>query len=671
MLAVALALATFILFAPTLRHDFVDYDDGIYVFGNTQVQAGFTWAGLKWAFTSGDASNWHPVTWLSHMLDVTVFGKAAGGHHFTSIVLHSLNAALVLLLLHRLTGRLWPSVIVAALFAFHPLHVESVAWVSERKDVLSGCFGLLSLLAYAGYVEQAKVRNPTSKALYAWSLVLFALGLMSKPMLVTLPFVMLLLDYWPFNRLSAAADQTSGQSSLPAGPGPMIWLEKLPFFALSAASCVVTFMVQKHGGAVSEALPASARIANALVSYVRYLRKTFWPDDLSVLYPHPGHWPAWQVAGTALVIGVLTIVAIGLWKRMPFVTVGWFWFIGMLVPVIGLVQVGIQSMADRYTYLPLLGVFVTLVWSADVMASRWVALKPWLGILAMLMIGACMWFTHHQVRIWENSETLFRNAIAVTRDNYLAQNNLGFYLAKKGRQAEAMDAYRESLRIRPDYADAQNNYGHALTDQGKHAEAIQHYQIALRSSPDNLEVHNNLGNALTEVGQVDAAIVEYEFVLKRNPNHADARNNYGIALAMKGRLDDAMRQFKEALRLKPENASAHGNLGNAFAVQRRFREATEHYREALRLSPSDAQTRNNLGNVLAEQGRFDEAVTNYLLALELSPKNSETHFNLGCALARLGKIENAREQFRLALQLKPDHAAARRQLELLNSSAKP
>jgi len=298
--AIVLVLVTFAIYAPAIRYDFVDYDDGTYVFGNAHVQAGFNWAGLRWALTSGEASNWHPLTWLSHMFDVTVFGKKAGGHHLTSIVVHSLNAALVLILLNQMTGRMWASSIVAALFALHPLHVESVAWISERKDVLSACFGLLSLMAYANYVE-SKAQSPRSKVFYCGSLTLFALGLMSKPMLVTLPFIMLLLDWWPLRRLAEGESRTSLRGLL---------VEKIPFLVLCAASSIVTFLVQRKGGAVSTALPIGARLANAVVSYSRYLRKTFWPDDLSVLYPHPGHWPTQLVAGSGALLVILTFVAL-------------------------------------------------------------------------------------------------------------------------------------------------------------------------------------------------------------------------------------------------------------------------------------------------------------------------------------------------------------------------
>ena len=677
-MAILVAVITFVVYVPAIHHGFVDYDDGSYVFGNPQVQGGLSWASVKWAFVTGEASNWHPMTWLSLMLDVTVFGQRAGGHHFSNVMLHCLNAALVLFLLQQLTGRLWASFGVAALFALHPLHVESVAWISERKDVLSACFGLLGLLAYARFVSGARcqvsgVKDPTghmlqgffdplSSTFYLLSLACFALGLMSKPMLVTLPFVMLLLDFWPLKRI------TNHESRI------NLWrllAEKIPFFALCVASSVVTFLVQKKGGAVSAALPVSARLANALVSYVRYLRKTFWPDDLSVLYPHPGHWPTTLVAGAAVLLVLLTLAALLCLKRMPFITVGWFWFVGMLVPVIGLVQVGIQSMADRYTYLPLLGVFIAIVWSGAAVLSRWPRWKPAFGFFAILLVGICVALTRKQLRIWANSETLFRHAVAVTQENYLAYNNLGFYLANHGRKAEALECYLASLKIKPDYADAQNNLGHALAGEGKYAEAIEHYRIALRSSPENLEIHNNLGSALAEVGEVAAAIAEYEFVLSRNPNHVDALNNFGVALAMTGRLDDAMRHFYEVLRLKPGDASAYGNLGNAFAVQRNFTEAARYFREALRLSPSDAQTRNNLGNVLAEQSRFSEAVTNYRAALDLNPNNPEAHFNLGCTLVRLRRIEDARRHFLEALRLKPDYADARKQLGLLELPSKP
>ena len=658
-------------------HGFVDYDDGDYVTGNSQVQAGLSGSGVQWAFTTGHASNWHPVTWLSHELDASLFGLRAGGHHLTSVLFHCANSVLVFLVLRRLTGASWRSLAVAGLFALHPLHVESVAWISERKDVLSAFFGLMALLWYARYA-QFRVPNSESRvspqAAYGLALACFALGLLCKPMLVTLPFVMLLLDWWPLRRVPGAEGQVSGAQFTPHASritfGRLI-VEKIPFLALCLASSVITFLVQRKGGAVSplEALSVPARVANAVVSYVRYLGKTFWPDDLSVLYPHPGHWPAWQVSGALGLLLLITSAAILGHRRMPFLLVGWFWFVGMLVPVIGLVQVGIQSMSDRYTYLPSLGIFVALVWSAGAVVERWPQLRRPVAVTTALAVGASAVLTTLQVGIWANSETLFRRAVQVTEKNYLAYNNLGFYLSRQGRMDEAMTNYEASLKINPNYADALNNLGHALAERKQFAAAIGHYRAALRNSPNNVEIHNNLGNALAETGDTEGALAEYRFVLERNPEHADAHNNLGIALAMKGQVNEAIAHFNRALRAKPTDAGAHGNLGNAFAAQRKFDEAIGHYREALRLSPYDAQSRNNLGNVLTELGRLDEAATNYVEALRLKADNPEAHFNYGCVLVRLGRPADAAKHFSDALQLNPAYEAARDQLNRL--SAKP
>ena len=683
-----LVLITLGVYWSATTHGFVDYDDGDYVTGNSQVQAGLNWAGVKWAFTTGHASNWHPLTWLSHQLDASLFGLRAGGHHLTSVLLHCANSVLVFFVLRALTGASWRSLAVAGLFALHPLHVESVAWISERKDVLSAFFGLLCLWAYAAYAgsgascqvsgikdDASRIPHPASRC-YFLSLLCFALGLLCKPMLVTLPFVLLLLDWWPLRRVPGAEGQESGSRNTQHATRntlSRLLVEKLPFLALCLASSVVTFLVQRKGGAVSplEALSVPARVANAVVSYARYLGKTFWPEDLSVLYPHPGHWPAWQVGGALGLLGFVTVTAILLRRRMPFVIVGWLWFVGMLVPVIGLVQVGIQSMADRYTYLPSLGIFVALVWSAGALVERLPQLRLPVAVTLALAVGAGALLTTLQVGIWANSETLFRRAVQVTEKNYLAYNNLGFYLSRQGRMDEAMTNYEASLRINPNYADARNNLGHALAERKQFAEAIGHYRTALRTSPNNVEIHNNLGNALAETGDSEGALAEYRFVLERNPEHADAHNNLGIALAMKGQLDEAIAHFNRALRAKPTDAGAHGNLGNAFAAQRKFEEALVHYREALRLSPNDAQSRNNLGNVLTELGRFDEAATNYVEALRLKADNPEAHFNYGCALVRLGRPADAAKHFTDALLLNPNYEAAREQLQRLQAKPSP
>jgi tetratricopeptide (TPR) repeat protein len=704
-----LAVATFAVFLPVARHGYVNYDDSDYVSANAHVQSGLTWEGIVWAVKSGHASNWHPLTWMSHMLDVHLFGEWVGAQHLVSVGFHIANALLLFLLLRRMTGAQWRSFMVAALFALHPLHVESVAWVSERKDVLSAFFFLLTLGAYVRYAgntgvlsRKPEVQGPEPEArnskstvqsakpksegpvatqhathttqpaagpgpfsfYYVLSLLFFTLGLMSKPMLVTLPFVLLLLDYWPLQRLRPSTFN-SRPSTL-----PRLLAEKAPFFLLAAASSLVTFVVQRKGGAVSTSLSVGARVANAVVSYIRYIGKVFWPMDLSVLYPHPGHWPAWQViASAALLVGISAVVIV-LARKRPFLPMGWLWFCGTLVPVIGLVQVGIQSMADRYTYVPLIGLFIMLVWGiAELVPDR-----PWradaLAVGGASVLAACMLLTGRQIQFWRDSEALFQHAVQVTRDNYLAYNNLGFYLSGQGRTAEAMENYRLSLKINPAYEDALNNLGYALAGQKKYMKAIPLYEAALRIRPNHVEVHNNLGNALSETGRIDDAIQHYLIVLKQEPEHADANNNLGIALAMNGRLDEAIPHFRAAIRSNPKYASAHSNLGNAFAAQHKLDDAIKEYREALLLKPEDAQAHNNLGNALAELGRAAEAIEHYREALRLNADNPEAHFNLGMALLPQGKRDEAAVHFAEALRLKPDYAEARKQLVSLTGRAR-
>lgn len=671
LLALALALVTLLVFLRAVRCGFVDYDDGDYVTGNVQVQAGLTWTGVKWAFTTGHASNWHPLTWLSHMLDAQLFGAAPAGHHLTSVAFHAANAGLVFLVLFSLTGATWRSLAVAGLFALHPLRVESVAWVSERKDVLSFFFGMLALLAYARYARPRETQNSKLETAvasrlgaYVLALACFALSLMSKPMFVTLPFLLLLLDFWPLDRFAFHASRFTARRLL---------FEKLPFFALAAASSGVTFVVQRKGGAVASVagLPLAARIENTFVSYVRYVFKTVWPADLATLYPHPGHWPLWQVLGAAGLLAGISVFVFLRRRGWPFAFVGWFWFAGTLVPVIGLVQVGIQSMADRYTYLPSVGLLVALVWLGHEFATRFRVKSGALALVSTGLAVACAGLTWRQTGFWRNTETLFTRAVAVTKDNYLAYNNLGFYFAKHGRSAEAITHYQASVRLKPDYEEALNNLGHALAEQGRNADALPLLEAALRIKPRHPEVNNNYGNALSNLGRLDEAIRHYEIALREKPDHADAHGNLGVALAMQGRLDDAMRHLRESIRLRPNHAGTHSNLGNALAVARRLDEAMAEYRAALKLKPDDAPAHNNLGNVLAEKGRLEEAARHYRRALELNTNNPEANFNLGMVLLGQSKRDEAIRHFREALRLKPDYGDARQQLQALGVPAVP
>jgi len=657
LLFISLLLAAFTLavYWPVLGHDFVYYDDPLYFSGNPRVLAGLTWNGLGWAFRAWHLGNWHPLIWLSFMLDVNLFGTGAAGPHFTNLLLHAVNAVLLFLLLKRLTGAHWRSALVAALFALHPLHVESVAWVTERKDVLSTSFGFLSLLFYVRYA-QARVGNKEQGARsknhnilfsfllspYSLSLIFFALGLMSKPMLVTLPFVMLLLDYWPLKRIAdfglRISDwRLSGLKRFQLSTFSFqLFLEKLPFFALSAIFSVITFLAQKSVTAVAPLadLSLTARIQNTCVSYARYLGKTVWPFGLANPYPFPAHWPAPDIfLGVVLVIG-LSVAAVRLARFRPWCFVGWFWFFGMLLPVSGLVQTGFQSMADRYTYLPLVGLFIIFAWGAAELAARRLFLKRTvvMAILCLLAAGAVR--TRDQVRYWQDTETLFGRALAMTTDNDIAWFNLGCYQSAQGRVEEAMADYRR----------------------------------AIQCNPKNVEAWNNLGGELAILGRTDEAAGCFTHALQINPNHFKALNNFGQVCQQKGRLAEAIDYYRRALRIQPDSADALVNLGLALDARQEPAAAMADYEAALRADPDHAQAHNELGLDLANAGRWEEAIRHYAAAVRLKPGYVEAHANLGDALARLGRRVEAIAQLQEALRLKPDYDDAKQKLRELGVS---
>jgi protein O-mannosyl-transferase len=608
LMAALLGLATLALYWPTLRHDFVNYDDDIYVTANLHVQQGLTWGNLKWAFINPVGPNWHPITMLSHMLDCQMYGLKPWGHHLTNMLLHAVNTMLVFLLLRDLTGAFWRSALVAALFGWHPLHVESVAWVAERKDVLSALFGLLSLWFYVRYAQaKSAIGN------YLLALLFLALGLMSKAMLVTWPFVMLLLDYWPLGRFAPSK----------------VWRlvrEKIPFFALAGLSSVVTYAVQQQGGAIAsgETLPLFARGGNALISYCRYLGKLCWPTDLAVFYPYTGHWPLAEVllAG-GLILGITVLLFLQR-RRYPFMLMGWLWFVGTLVPVIGLVQVGEQAMADRYSYLPSVGWFILVIWGAYELTLGWRYQVMALSAAGGVAIVLCMALTRQQLGYWQDGETLFRHALAVTENNFLAHNDLGIALGKQGHLDEAISQFEEAIRLKPDFGEAHYNLGAALSKQGHLDEAIPQFQEAIRLKPDYAKAHNNLGNVLS----------------------------------MQGHFDKAIPQFQEAIRLQPDLANAYYNLGNALAAKGRFDEAIENYHQAIQINPNFFLALNNLGMALADKGRFDEAVESYDKAIRINPNRPEIYVHLGTTLGQMGRDREAADQYREALRLNPNLAEA-------------
>lgn len=645
-----LLLGTVLLFARTLGNEFVNYDDPDYVTANEHVRQGLTMAGLKWAFYSVEKSNWHPLTWVSHMVDWQLYGDQPAGHHTTSVLWHALTAVMTFAALRRLTGAFWTSVACAALFAWHPLRVESVAWVAERKDVLSGFFWMTTLWAYAGYAEKRREgQRGTSE--YVLALGMFAAGLMSKPMLVTLPCVLLLIDFWPLRRATLGSG-----AKMDFRMWSKLVAEKLPFFALSAASSWITVVAQTEGGAVSTVLTLDARLANAACAVAGYVAKFLAPVNLAVLYPHPGHWPAAKVSFAVICIAAMSAAAAWQWRRRPWVLFGWLWFLGTLVPVSGLMQVGVQAMADRYTYVPMLGVQIALLWTlrAAVSAAAW-RTAAWVG---MLVLAGCAVRTFGQIGVWKNSLTLFDQAIAVTEKNYVAHDNRGLYLYKAGRIDEAMQDYREALAINPGYLNANNNLAHALYELGRPAEAIPLLRVALKAQPTHLEVRNNLANALSDTGQLAEATEHYDYVLARQPNHGNALNGSAVLLAMQNRPAEAKIRLEQALRLEPDNASAHANLGNVCSMLGLRDEALGHYRRAIALNPKDAHTHYIVGALLNELGQSAEAVDLLQRSLALRPNHPDALAQLGLALMRTGRREEGLQAWRTALRVQPEHAQA-------------
>jgi protein O-mannosyl-transferase len=594
LMVVMLVLVTIAVYWPATRSEFVNIDDSIQVTSNWVVQRGLTWQGIKWVFSKPVPDNWQPLTALSHMAICQACGLKPWGHHLANVVLHALNAGLVLALLQLMTGATWRSLLVAALFAVHPLGVEAVAWVTERKGLLSGFFGLLALLAYARYAQlhslKSKVQSLKSRigshapqttghaspikahvsrftflacGFYLLSLFFLACGLMSKPTLVTLPFVMLLLDYWPLGRLQLQTPGSRLKTSLP------LLVEKLPFFALAALDGVVTFIVQQREGALvaNESLPLFARGANALISYCRYLGKLFWPTNLAVYYPHPGDWPGEKVL---LAGGFILGVSVLLWvlrRRYPFLLIGWLWYCGSLVPVSQVVQTGSHAMADRWTYLPSLGVLILVIWGSCELTRRF----KYQALAALLAGGAaivlCLALTRQQIGYWRDSETLFRHALEVTENNWLAHDDLGVALGQKGQLDEAIRQIQEAVRLHPHYAEAHYNLGVVLVGKGQTDAAIRQFEEAIRLKPDLAEAHNNLGNALRIKGQTAEAIRRLQEAVRLKPDFVTAHNNLGLALAQHGEIDGAIRQFQETLRLKPDDADARKNLGVLLAHQ--------------------------------------------------------------------------------------------------------
>ncbi len=580
LVCVALALGTAALYWPITHHPFIQFDDTQYISANPHVTSGLSGTNFVWAFTTSEQANWHPVTWLSHQLDCTLFGVNAGAHHFMNLLYHVANTLLLFIFLRSATGALWRSALVAALFAWHPMHVESVAWASERKDVLSTLFWLLTLLAYLGYARsvggnRGSISGPAAPpagtqhpaVYYAIALVFCACGLMSKPMVVTLPFALLLLDFWPLNRIAGltfhgAGSESSGCRPVSAG---RLALEKIPFFALVIAGSVATFLAQSGGGAVSK-IQVSERLANAVLAYARYTAKLFWPTDLAIIYPHPRHWSVALALGAVALLLVWTIVCACYWRKRPFLAVGWFWFLGTLVPTIGLIQVGAQSMADRYTYVPSIGLFIAVVWGVTELFSARDSGKIILPVLAGAVLLGCIGATACQIQLWHDSITLFRHAIEVTTDNYAAENVLGKTYELSGQDAYALACYQQSVQTEPRFPPSQFNLAMSLLAIGHTTEALEHLQIAASLDPGDADVQYDLGIYFSQHGSWTNALNCFSNSAAIRPNFAPVQLALGGAEANLGHTPaEAARHLREALRLDPKLLEAKTNLDQLLA----------------------------------------------------------------------------------------------------------
>jgi Flp pilus assembly protein TadD len=619
--AIGLVAITLTVFAPVWGYGFVSWDDPWYITGNPHVTGGLGWTALCWALTTGGQFYWHPLTWLSHMLDVQLYGLNAGGHHLTSVLLHLANVLLLFGVLRRMTGAVGRSAFVAALFAVHPLHVESVAWVSERKDVLSGFFWMLAMAAYVRYAAAPRAGR------YLTVCLMFVLGLAAKPMIVTLPVALLLLDVWPLDRVRPGG-------AAPATPVRLL-IEKLPLVALALAAGVATFIVQKDVGAIGSlgAFPLTLRVSNAIVSYVVYVRQAIWPVGLAAYYPYPHAQPAWWlVLGALVILAGLTAAAVSLRRSRPYLLVGWLWYLVTMVPVIGFIQAGDQLRADRFMYVPLVGLLIVVAWGAVDLASRFRVRSAVLvvsGIAATVVYASV---AHAQVPYWKDSRALWTRALQVTDDNHRAHAAIGDLLLSEGRLAGAASHYAEAVRI----------------------------------APGSAEYRFDLGVASSREGRLDAAAAQFAAAVQLDPHHVEAQVGLGAMLARQGRYDEAISHYTAALRDKPDHALAHRDLGLALLAEGRAADAVRECAESARLDPASADAHEALGLALARDGQLGDAVVALATAVRLGPGVDTAQVNLGVALMKLERRDEARRAFEAALRLNPANGLA---LDALRSLA--
>lgn len=668
VLAVAVSAAYWRVFS----NGFVNYDDPMYITDNKHIQQGLTWDGVVWAFKSGYAVNWHPVTWLSHMLDCQLFGLNPRGHHLTSLLLHIANTLLLFYVLRKMTGALWASAFAAAVFGLHPLHIQSAGWVSERKDVLSTLFWLLTLLSYIRYVQDRNFKR------YLMTILLFAVGLMAKPMLVTLPMVMILLDYWPLKRTSRGSGpvirppcrsprwrcRVAAGRLVAAGKFGRLIVEKIPLFVLSAVSCLITFFVQQQGGAVAtfDKISPALRLCNIPLAYSAYIVKTIIPSGLMAYYPYNPNASILLITAAVLFLAVVSIAVIFL--RRPYLIVGWLFFIITLVPVIGIIQVGGQSRADRYMYIPMIGLLIMIAWGLKEIAER-VRLSRFILVpAAAVCLSALSIATWINVGYWKNTFTLFGHAIEVMPANHVALLYLGNTLSEQKNDSGAIEYYKKSVEAAPGFAEARFNLGLALFHDNKFDKALEQYNMVLNIKENYPRVHFYIANVLAKTGHTDSAAKHYSIAIENDPDDIEAYSNWAVMLAEKGQIEQAVEKYNKALAIKPDNADVHNNLGNALKNQGKLAQAAEHYQKALSLKPDFAQAQVSFADTLRMQGRFDAAIEHYKLALKADSNSSDACYGLGVVMSQTNHPDQAVDWYRKAIALDGSNIFAHGQLGL-------
>ena len=680
-LSILIAVLTLAIYWQVLDYGFINFDDPTYVIENNHIRDGLTIEGIKWAFTSFYASNWHPLTWLSHMLDIEFHGMNPGKHHLSNITIHTLNAVLLFILLERMTGMLWRSAMVAALFALHPLHVESVAWISERKDVLSTFFGILTLSAYVWYTRMPGLKR------YSLMAVLFICSVMSKPMMVTLPFLMLVLDFWPLKRIDVMKRESGYKPVMRTLHNLLLLLrEKIILFAVALISGIVTVCAQHSGGAVQSVvlLNLGDRMMNAAVSYCTYIWKMVWPTDLAVYYPYPSAFVFPYVVLCVVLIVVVTIAIIAFMDKRPYFASGWFWYMVTLLPVIGIIQVGGQSMADRYTYVPSIGIFIMAVWGVSDLLIPFRNRKVILTGISALVIGASSILTFIQAGYWRDSIILFGHALDVTNGNDLAHFNLGHALEENGNAHEAEKHYRDAVVLKAHNAAYHTALGSLLADTGRTDEAVEHLTQALQIEPALIEARVNLGNIMLLRGETEGSIQEYSKALTADPMNAETLNNLGVAYVRKGHLRNAIKCFQQAIHIRPDykdalenfvragrarksmeneavellrlieiqprNQTLYIRLGNLFLQHGELDKAQKEYKKALSIDTGNLVAMKGLAVAYSQKHEYEQALTTLRNMIKIQPENHDVHYNIACVYARQGLQEKALLWLRSAVE---------------------